>query len=168
MTSECTMQYLEQTLAALQVGEHVEAVGMDVRGYDVERVGYVLATPEWKTYNKQKVLRLFIGPKGLNPEERSSWATLVPGREHQVSPVPPPDPTKWHLTPISQVPGIRASSYTPVIYYGGKGARTVDAHATIQHTGDGEYEIRSTDTNAVLLTGARIATKIHWRYAPQD
>ncbi|MFC7345050.1 hypothetical protein [Saccharopolyspora griseoalba] len=164
-----TMGDLDQELADLKVGEHITATGMDTRGWEVTRVGYLLAEPKQATYNKQPVWRLFVGPKGLSPEEKSCWVTLVPGKEYKVARIEEPDPNQWHTSSLGSIPGVRAASYTPTIRFGGKAAARStspeqDVLATVHHVDGGKYEIRSEEGDELLAGATLGGTKIWWRY----
>ncbi|GGX54473.1 hypothetical protein [Streptomyces noursei] len=169
------MTELREILAEFTEDDHVTVTGVDTRGHNVTRSGYLLAPA--KTVNAQrsgirtKGWRLCVGPTGMDPAERSTWVTVFPDAgtiEH----TPEPDAGQWSMTELRHVPGIRASSHNASILYGGRGGArspepTQSTAVTVAHTGDGIYELRAPDTNTVQLS-CRLSTRIWWARLPNS
>jgi hypothetical protein len=115
---------LQKMLAGFSVGDYVTATGSDTRGHEVTRTGYLLAEPKLVDAERNgfpaKGFRLFIGAKGTDPSERTTWTTLFPG-SGTVEHTPDLEAGQWSMTELRFVPGVKASSHTTRILYGGKG-----------------------------------------------
>ncbi|MDJ0347210.1 hypothetical protein QMK19_39090 [Streptomyces sp. H10-C2] len=159
----------------LSAGEHVTATGTDTRGHQVTRAGYLLAAPEIVTARRNgcpaKALRLCVGAKGTDPSERTTWTTLF-ADEGTVERTPEPEAGSWSNTELRFVPGVRASSHTTRILYGGKGgARSTgpnrSAAVSVVYTDEGFYALwdPATDTTHALI---KLSNKIWWAQLPME
>lgn len=166
---------LHTLLGDLSVGGHVTANGFDTRGQKVTRTGYLLAEPKIVTGRRNGVpakgLRLCIGAKGTDPSERTTWTTLF-ADEGSVERTPEPEGGTWSNTELRFVPGVKASSHTTRILYGGRGGArssepTQSSLVTAVYTDEGLYALwdPATDTTHAVIT---LATKIWWAHPPRE
>lgn len=166
---------LEKVIAALTAGDHVTATGSDTRGHEVTRSGYLLADPKVVTARRNGVAakgwRLFVGAKGTAPTERTTWTTLFPDAG-AVEHIPEPQAGVWHMTELRFVPGVKASSHTTRILYGGKGGArraepTQSTPVTVTYGDDGLYALW--DPASGTAHGAiKLSTKIWWAHLPDE
>ncbi|MFE0062292.1 hypothetical protein [Streptomyces sp. NPDC059003] len=140
---------LSKLLADLSVGDHVTTTGSDTRGHEVTRTGYLLAEPKLVNARRNgfpaKGWRLFVGAKGTDPSERTTWTTLFPYAD-AVERTPEPEAGKWSNTELRFVPGVKASSHTTRILYGGKGGArsagpTQSSPVNVVYTDEGLYAL---------------------------
>ncbi|MEU7317447.1 hypothetical protein [Streptomyces sp. NPDC007083] len=114
---------LHTLLGDLSAGEHVTSSGADTRGQRVTRTGYLLAEPKVVDARRNglpaKGLRLCIGAKGTDPGDRTTWTTLFLDAG-TVERSPEPQAGEWFNTELRLVPGVKASSHTTRILYGGR------------------------------------------------
>lgn len=166
---------LQKMLAGFSVGNYVTATGSDTRGHEVTRTGYLLAEPKLVDARRNgfpaKGFRLFIGAKGTDPSERTTWTTLFPD-SGTVEHTPEPEAGQWSMTELRFVPGVKASSHTTCILYGGKGgARSTEptqaTPVTVTYTDDGLYALwdPASDTTHAII---RLSTKIWWANLPKE
>ncbi|MEV8335051.1 hypothetical protein [Streptomyces niveus] len=166
---------LHTLLGDLSVGGHATATGSDTRGQQVTRTGYLLAEPKIVTARRNGVpakgLRLCIGAKGTDPSERTTWTTLF-ADEGSVERTPEPEGGTWSNTELRFVPGVKASSHTTRILYGGRGGArssepTQSSLVTVVYTDEGLYALwdPATDTTHAVI---KLATKIWWAHPPRD
>ncbi|MFJ8676766.1 hypothetical protein [Streptomyces sp. NPDC093589] len=168
------MTELRERLTKFTVGDHVTAVGFDTRGQGVTRSGYLLAAVKEVKAQRNGVRnegwRLYVGPHGTDPAERSTWVTLFPDAG-TIERSAEPDTGLWSMTELRKVPGIRATSHTTSILYGGKGgARSLEPTqampVTVTYTNDGLYELRSPADGTVHLS-CRLSAQIWWTALPK-
>lgn len=166
---------LHALLGDLSAGEHVTATGSDTRGHQVTRTGYVLAEPKVVDARRNgfpaKALRLCVGAKGTDPSDRTTWTTLFLDAG-TVERSPEPQAGQWFNTELRFVPGVKASSHTTRILYGGRGGArstepTQSAPANVVYTDEGFYALwdPATDTTHAVI---KLATKIWWAHLPQE
>lgn len=159
----------------LSPGDHVTAIGTDTRGQQVTRTGYLLAEPKQVTARHNgrpaKGWRLCIGAAGTDPGERTTWTTLFPN-EGIVERTPEPEAGKWSMTELRYVPGVKATSHTTRILYGGKGGGrsagpTQAAPVTVTYTDEGLYALwdPASDTTYAAI---KLSAKIWWAHLPKD
>lgn len=165
---------LQKMLNDFKVGDHVTATGSDTRGQEVTRTGYLLAEPKLADARRNgfpaKGWRLCVGAKGTDPGERTTWTTLFPDAG-AVEHTPEPEAGTWSNTELRFVPGVKASSHTTRILYGGKGGArstepTQSTPVTVTYTDDGVYVLwdPATDTTYAAI---KLATKIWWAHLPE-
>lgn len=162
---------LPKLVDGFSAGDHVTTTGSDTRGHEVTRTGYLLAEPKLVNARRDgssaKGLRLCVGAKGTDPSERSTWTTLF-SDAGSVERTPEPEPGKWSMTALRSVPGVKASSHSTRILYGGKGGArftepTQATPVTVTYTDEGYYVLwdPDTDTTHAVIT---LATKIWWAH----
>ncbi|MFC9755202.1 hypothetical protein [Streptomyces sp. NPDC056921] len=166
---------LQKMVDDFSAGDHITATGSDTRGYEVTRTGYLLAEPKFVNARRNgspaRGLRLCVGAKGTDPSERNTWTTLFPDAG-SVERTPEPEPGKWSMTKLSDVPGVKASSHNTRILYGGKGgARSTEPARSrpvnVLRTADCFYALWDPDTDKTYAV-ITLATKIWWAHVPQE
>ncbi|MFD3422461.1 hypothetical protein [Streptomyces decoyicus] len=167
------MTELHEHLSEFATGDHVTVVGVDTRGHNVTRSGYLLAAAKKVKAQRNGVRtdgwRLYVGPTGTDSAERSTWVTLFRDAG-SIERSTEPDTARWSMTELRQIPGIRATSRTTHILYGGKGGAhfpepSQATAVTVIYTSDGLYELRSPDDDTVHLA-CRLPTQIWWTELP--
>ncbi|MFF4188483.1 hypothetical protein ACFYZ9_35320 [Streptomyces sp. NPDC001691] len=166
---------LKRMLDGFSVGDHVTATGTDTRGHQVTRTGYLLAEPQLVDARRNgfpaKGLRLFIGAKGTDASDRTTWTTLFSDAgviEHTAE----PEAGKWSMTELRFVPGVKASSHTTRILFGGKGGArstgpTQATPVTVTYTDDGIYALWDPASDTTHAT-IRLSAKIWWAHLPPE
>lgn len=165
----------QKAFADFSVGDHVTATGSDTRGHAVTRTGYLLAEPKVVSARRNggaaKGWRLFVGAKGTDPKERTTWTTLFPDAG-TVEHTPEPEAGKWLMTELRFVPGVKASSHTTRILYGGRGGArstepTQSTPVTVIYGDDGLYVLwdPATDTTHGAI---KLSTAIWWAHLPEE
>ncbi|MEV8546975.1 hypothetical protein [Streptomyces sp. NPDC051572] len=166
---------LLKILDGLSVEDHVTATGTDTRGHNVTRTGYLLAPPTLVNARRNgfptKGWRLFVGAAGTDPSERTTWVTLFLDAG-AVERTPEPEVGKWVMSELRHVPGVKATSHTTRILYGGKGgARSSEPSqgipVTVTYGDDGIYVLwdPATDTTHAAI---KLSTKIWWAHLPKE
>ncbi|MCX4826732.1 hypothetical protein OG883_44630 [Streptomyces sp. NBC_01142] len=159
---------LEIAVATLSAGEHVHATGVDTRGHQVTRAGYLLAAPEPKTGQHDngsgEGWLVHVGAREAAPE-RSNWVMLYPGNG-EIARTPELDMSRWRKTPLTET-GASARTRNLQIVFGGKALRgavepTEETLVDVSYNTEGLYNLSLPDTGGATHFQCRLGTTIWW------
>ncbi|MEW1760549.1 hypothetical protein AB0393_29055 [Streptomyces cyaneofuscatus] len=160
---------LDDTVAAdLSAGEHVHAHGVDTRGHQVTRAGYLLAPPERKAGQRDNGTEegwlVHVGARDAAPE-RSNRIMLYPD-DGRIARTPEPDMSRWRKTPLTET-GASARTTNLQIVFGGKALRgavepTEETLVDVTYNTEGLYNLSRPDTNGLVHFECRLGTNIWW------
>ncbi|MER0477344.1 hypothetical protein ABR737_03020 [Streptomyces sp. Edi2] len=163
---------LESTVAALSGDEHVLATGVDTRGHQVTRAGYLLAAPQRKTgqhdNGSEEGWLVHVGAREAVPE-RSNRVMLYPGNG-RIARTSEPDMSRWRKTPLTQT-GASARTRNLQIVFGGKALRgsvepTEETLVDVTYNTEGLYILSIPDTGGTTHFQCRLGTTIWWAPVP--
>ncbi|MER0476872.1 hypothetical protein ABR737_00630 [Streptomyces sp. Edi2] len=163
---------LESTVAALNAGDHVHALGADSRGVGTPRAGYLLAAPHLETGQRNSGRAegwlVYIGKRGDAPA-LSNRLMLYPDTG-RIAHTPEQDLTLWRATTLRET-GASARTTNLRIRFGGQATRsaiepTQDTTVCVTYNTDGWYSLDTTDDSCTQVFECRLATKIWWAPLP--
>ncbi|MEU3825242.1 hypothetical protein AB0F36_07940 [Streptomyces sp. NPDC029080] len=157
-------------LAGLKPGDYITATGQDTRGHAVTRVGFLLWEPKevkaQRNGTSTKAWRVFVGTKGMEPSDRSSWVTMFADSGSVEVVTTDPEGVEWKDTEL------RNAVSSAVILYGGKGGKNTSGprqarKVSIGYTESGAYALTDLETNELVDT-MRLQSRIWWAAMPAD
>ncbi|MET8164674.1 hypothetical protein ABZT34_10500 [Streptomyces sp. NPDC005329] len=161
---------LKNMLAGVTNGDYVTATGVDTRGHNVTRVGYMLWDPKevkaQRDGERMDAWRVFIGEKGDDPTVRAHWVHLFPDLGSVELLTTDPEGLKWQDTEV------RNAVSSAVFVYGGKGGKNSPSprqarKVRIGYTDSGAYALTDLETNELVDT-LRLQSRIWWAPMPAD
>ncbi|MFM9464154.1 hypothetical protein ACKI1K_15055 [Streptomyces scabiei] len=164
------MENLKSMLAGVKHGDYVTATGVDTRGHNVTRVGFMLWEPKevkaQRNGERTDAWRLFIGERSGDPTVRANWVHLFADSGSVELLTTDPDGIEWKDTEV------RAAVSSAVLVYGGKGGKNSTGPSQarkvrIGYTDSGAYALTDLETNELVDT-LRLQSRIWWAPMPAD
>jgi hypothetical protein len=161
---------LKDMVAGVSFGDYVTASGYDTRGHAVTRVGFLLwGAKEVKAQRNgtsTKGWRVFVGEKGTDPADRSTWVTMFADSGSVELLTSDPNGVEWQETEV------RNAVSSAVFVYGGKGGKNSTGprqarKVRIGYTESGAYALTDLETNELVDT-MRLQSRIWWAPMPAD
>ncbi|WP_333745367.1 hypothetical protein [Streptomyces sp. IBSBF 2950] len=161
---------LKAQLAGVKHGDYVTASGVDTRGHNVTRVGFMLWEPKevkaQRNGQQAAAWRVFIGEKGDDPTVRAHWVHLFPDLGSVELLTTDPTGLQWQDTEV------RSAVSSAVFVYGGKGGKNSKGpgqarKVRIGYTSSGDYVLTDLETNEEVDT-LRLQSRIWWAPMPAD
>lgn len=167
---EDAMENLKSMLAGVKHGDYVTATGVDTRGHNVTRVGFMLWDPKevkaQRNGERTDAWRVFIGDKSGDPTVRANWVHLFADSGSVELLTTDPEGVEWKDTEV------RAAVSSAVFVYGGKGGKNSTGPSQarkvrIGYTDSGAYALTDLETNE-LVDRLRLQSRIWWAPMPAD